>query len=209
MVTLSWRGGGGHAQLLSSFHSASLGSDKGSFGYFNLGKNLVFVRSRTTLPVSPWIVWVCWVSTQITFFWFFSNTVCWVTSPAPTYKQQNLSSVRLRSYLHRLSSLLCICQQLDGDGPAVLNGVLQVNESVAHVTAHAALSADRHRAGFTEEQKHLRKQVAHASFQLCVQTSTSSSKGPKSGCWPQQLQSQRHASEFECVWMLDSYIALT
>lgn len=47
-------------------------------------------------------------------------------------------------YLHSLSSLLCICQQLDGDGPAVLHGILQVNEGVAHMMAHTALSADRH-----------------------------------------------------------------
>lgn len=48
------------------------------------------------------------------------------------------------SHLHGLSSLLRLCQQLDGDGPAVLHGVLQVNEGVAHVAAHAALPADRH-----------------------------------------------------------------
>lgn len=28
------------------------------------------------------------------------------------------------SHLHSLTSLLCICQQLDGDGPAVLHSVL-------------------------------------------------------------------------------------
>lgn len=47
-------------------------------------------------------------------------------------------------HLHSLSSLLCICQQLDGDSPAVLHGVLQVNEGVAHMMAHTALPADRH-----------------------------------------------------------------
>lgn len=64
------------------------------------------------------------------------------------------------SHLHGLSSLLCISQQLDGDSPTVLYCVLEINEGVAHVTAHAALSADRHRAGFTEEEENLAKRRA-------------------------------------------------
>lgn len=62
---------------------------------------------------------------------------------------------RLGSHLHRLPSLLCVRQQLDGDGPTVLYGVLQIHEGVAHVTAHAALPADGHRAGLAEKQEHL------------------------------------------------------
>lgn len=65
------------------------------------------------------------------------------------------SSAGFWSHLHSLSSLLRLRQQLDGDGPAVLHGVLQVNKGVAHVAAHAALPADRHRAGLAEEQQHL------------------------------------------------------
>lgn len=72
--------------------------------------------------------------------------------------------MRFPSYLHRLSSLLCICQQLDGDGPAVLNSILQVNKSVAYVTAHAALPADGHRARFAEEQKDLRNRKRTEKF---------------------------------------------
>lgn len=53
-------------------------------------------------------------------------------------------SAEFWSHLHSLSSLLRLRQQLDGDGPAVLHGVLQVNKGVAHVAAHAALPADRH-----------------------------------------------------------------
>lgn len=67
------------------------------------------------------------------------------------------------SHLHGLSSLLRLGQQLDGDGPAVLHGVLQVNEGVAHVATHAALPADRHRAGLAEEQEHL---DGHRNFSL-------------------------------------------
>lgn len=62
-----------------------------------------------------------------------------------------------RPHLDSLSTLLSVRQQLDGDGPAVLHGVLQVDEGVAHVTAHAALPADGHRAGFAEEQEHLHR----------------------------------------------------
>lgn len=61
----------------------------------------------------------------------------------------------LSSHLHRLPSLLCVRQQLDGDGPTVLHGVLQIHKGVAHVTAHAALPADGHRAGLAEKQEHL------------------------------------------------------
>lgn len=59
------------------------------------------------------------------------------------------------AHLHGLAPLLCVCQQLDGDGPAVLHGILQVNERVAHVMAHGAFPADGHGAGLTEEQEHL------------------------------------------------------
>lgn len=63
------------------------------------------------------------------------------------------------THLDGLSTLLGVCQQLDGDGPAVLDCILEVNEGVAHVTAHAALSADRHRAALAEEQENLEKQT--------------------------------------------------
>lgn len=87
---------------------------------------------------------------------------CFTTTQPKAYMNDQLNKGMCRSgflsHLHSLSSLLCVCQQLDGDGPAVLYSVLQVNEGVAHVTAHAALSTDRHGAGFTEEQEHLPKQ---------------------------------------------------
>lgn len=78
------------------------------------------------------------------------------------------------SHLHGLSSLLRIGQQLDGDGPTVLHCVLQINEGVAHVTAHAALSADGHRAGFAEEQENLAK--GRAEVLGCYRYATSTQR---------------------------------
>lgn len=76
-------------------------------------------------------------------FFFFSH----FSTPA--------ARTRLGSHLHRLPSLLCVRQQLDGDGPTLLHSVLQIHKGVAHVTTHAALPADGHRAGLAEEQEHL------------------------------------------------------
>lgn len=64
-------------------------------------------------------------------------------------------STCLGSHLHCLPSLLCVRQQLDGDGPTILHGVLQIHKGVAHVVAHAAFPADGHRAGFAKKQEHL------------------------------------------------------
>ncbi|TNN54875.1 hypothetical protein EYF80_034905 [Liparis tanakae] len=75
---------------------------------------------------------------------------------------------RFPSHLHGLTSLLSVRQQLDGDGPAVLHGVLQVDEGVAHVAADAALPTDRHRAGFTEEEEHLRRKKTNGGRISCV-----------------------------------------
>lgn len=57
--------------------------------------------------------------------------------------------------LHGLSSLLCICEQLDGERSGVMQHVLQVGHTVAHVSPHTALPTDGHRATLTEKAQHL------------------------------------------------------
>jgi len=71
--------------------------------------------------------------------------------------QLHLLSYRLgllNAQLNSLSSLLCVGQQLDGEGTAVLHRVLQVGDAVAGVPPRAALTADGHRAAVTEETQH-------------------------------------------------------
>lgn len=57
--------------------------------------------------------------------------------------------------LHGLSALLCVCEQLDGQSSGVLQGFLQVGETVTRVSAHAALPAHRHGAAVAVKTQHL------------------------------------------------------
>lgn len=57
--------------------------------------------------------------------------------------------------LHCLSSLLCICEQLNGERPGVMQHVLQVRHTVAHMSSHTALPTDGHRATLAEKTQHL------------------------------------------------------
>lgn len=61
----------------------------------------------------------------------------------------------MRTNLHCLSSLLCICKQLDGECSGVMQHVLQVGHTVAHVSPHTALPTDGHRATLAEKAQHL------------------------------------------------------
>lgn len=54
-----------------------------------------------------------------------------------------------------MAALLGISQQLDGERPRVLEGVLEVGEAVAPMTAQRALSADGNRAGVAVEMQDL------------------------------------------------------
>lgn len=60
-----------------------------------------------------------------------------------------------RTYLDRLTSLLRVSQQLDGERPRVLHHVLEVEEVVAAMPAQRALPTDGHGAGVTVQVQHL------------------------------------------------------
>lgn len=78
--------------------------------------------------------------------------------------------------LESLAALLGISQQLDGECPRVLQGILEVGEAVATVAAQRALSADGDRAGVTVEMQDLwtretgvnRVETAQSSSKQCV-----------------------------------------
>lgn len=57
--------------------------------------------------------------------------------------------------LDSLAALLGVGQQLDGECPRVLQGILEVGEAVATVAAQRALSADGDRAGVTVQMQDL------------------------------------------------------
>lgn len=60
-----------------------------------------------------------------------------------------------RTDLDRLAALLGVSQQLDGESPGVLQCLLEVDEAVAPVPAHCALTTDGHRASVTVQVQHL------------------------------------------------------
>lgn len=57
--------------------------------------------------------------------------------------------------LDGLAALLGVGQQLDGEGPRVLQRLLEVDEAVAAVPAHRALAANGHRARVAVQVQHL------------------------------------------------------
>lgn len=62
---------------------------------------------------------------------------------------------RGRTDLDCLAALLRIGQQLDGKCPRVLQRLLEVDEAVAPMPAHRALTTDGHRASVTVQVQHL------------------------------------------------------
>lgn len=57
--------------------------------------------------------------------------------------------------LDGLAALLGVGQQLDGEGPRVLQRLLEVDEAVAAVPAHCTLAADGHGARVAVQVQHL------------------------------------------------------
>ena len=57
--------------------------------------------------------------------------------------------------LDGLAALLGVGQQLDGEGPRVLQRLLEVDEAVAAVPAHCTLAADGHGACVAVQVQHL------------------------------------------------------
>lgn len=57
--------------------------------------------------------------------------------------------------LDGLAALLGVSQQLDGEGPRVLQRLLEVDEAVAAVPAHRALAANGHGARVAVQVQHL------------------------------------------------------
>lgn len=55
------------------------------------------------------------------------------------------------SYLNSLSSLLSICQELNGESPGVLQGILEVDKAVTHMSSHGTFPTYGDRTGITVE----------------------------------------------------------
>lgn len=87
--------------------------------------------------------------------------------------------------LQGLSSLLCICEQLDGESSGVMQHVLQVGHTVAHVSPHTALPTDGHRAILAEKTQYLWEDKDRASPQLFT---------IKSAC----IQNKIHMVDVDC-----------
>lgn len=59
------------------------------------------------------------------------------------------------SYLNSLSSLLSICQELNGESPGVLEGILEVDKAVTHMSSHGTFPTYGDRTGITVEMQYL------------------------------------------------------
>lgn len=72
--------------------------------------------------------------------------------PAP---QKGHGRLERTTDLDSLAALLGISQQLDGECPRVLEGILEVGEAVTPMAAQRALSADGNRAGVAVQMQNL------------------------------------------------------
>lgn len=59
------------------------------------------------------------------------------------------------SYLNSLSSLLSICQELNGESPGILQGILEVDKAVTHMSPHGTFPTYGDRTGITVEMQYL------------------------------------------------------
>lgn len=62
------------------------------------------------------------------------------------------------SYLNSLPSLLSICQELNSESPGILEGVLEVDKAVAHVSSHGTFPTYGDRTGITVKMQYLEEQ---------------------------------------------------
>lgn len=57
--------------------------------------------------------------------------------------------------MNSLSSLLSICQELNGESPGVLEGILEVDKAVTHMSSHGTFPTYGDRTGITVEMQYL------------------------------------------------------
>lgn len=68
------------------------------------------------------------------------------------------------SYLNSLSSLLSICQELNGESPGILEGILEVDKAVTHMSSHGTFPTYGDRTRITVEMQYLEENKTVSLF---------------------------------------------
>lgn len=103
--------------------------------------------------------------------------------------------------LDSLAALLGISQQLDGESPRVLKGILEVGEAVTPVAAQRALSADGNRAGVAVQMQNLRTRNTSVSTRGSIALTLDSNSPP-----PNMVRPLPHQDRQDCHrCTLDAY----